>query len=765
MPNPTLKPFQITAIEQLKDDCFRYWQRGTGKEIKFQSPTGSGKTVMMAQLVRDLASSPDLTHADFAFLWASIGGSKDGDLASQSKDKFNEYYGGACEVKVTSLSDITRDKVLDKNEIMFFNWSKIKTRNKQGRKLRRENEQEISWDRMLQQTHDQDRGIILIIDEAHIGSGTLLTEDEIKLINPRIIIKVTATHRDKGVDVAVEHSDVVKAGLIKESIKSQTREDLEKLVRTQKDLDKYMLERAIQRRKEVVDAYKKQGVDVNPLLMIQLPNDDKNLQEERTKKDIVLQHLKELKIDNNKVAIWLDKERSIGGVKVDDMRIITKNNNEVEVLLFKQAPATGWDCPRAQVLLMYRETKDPVFQIQVLGRILRMPQGKHYENDVLDNAYLYTTYSKTQIMKQYDNWQGANLPLLYTAYIKEDLKKKKEQLKLHTFKSQRTRYYDLGRSFYDVLIKVANRELASVTQAGLFDNDEDVNVDLITNQVIRDYDGFIKSIKEADSMGIKMSQNDIEKLYKKLCIQVLREQEGDTKFTNIARSYGVLKRALNVWFEKHVSQQDSKMKHKKNYYNVIVNDLAQNANSILRPVIHKALQEYAPKREEEEQLKDERRGELHLIYIPRDEIDYSSRYEKLEEIGRCALDPCYVQQNKNEMSFIDYLEGKKEVKWWYKNGDNGTENFSVKRANGNLFFPDWFVKTKEYVWVLDTKGGFTAQGEEVVSRAQALERWHKDISKQSPTRFKVGLIAKQSGLWKLGKVQDGKMVYSEELDL
>ena len=569
MPNLTLKPFQITAIEQLKDDCFRYWQRGTGKEIKFQSPTGSGKTVMMAQLVRDLASSPDLAHADFAFLWASIGGSKDGDLASQSKDKFNEYYGGAGEVKVTSLNDITRDKVLDQNEIMFFNWSKIKTRNKEGRKLRRENEQEISWDRMLQQTHEQGRGIILIIDEAHIGSGTLLTEDEIKLINPRIIIKVTATHRDKGVDVAVEHSDVVDAGLIKESIKSQTREDLKGLTRAQKDLDKYMLKLALSKRKELVKMYGKEKQSVNPLLMIQLPNDDRALQEEQTKKDIVLQHLHELEVNSNKVAIWLDKERSIGKAKVDDMRIITRNNNEVEVLLFKQAPATGWDCPRAQVLLMYRETKDPVFQIQVLGRILRMPQGRHYNTPELNSSYLYTTYQKDEIIDSYDKNQGENLPLLHTAYIKENLKKQKEQLELDTFTSQRTRYNDLGSSFYLTFLEVANRELAGATQARFnFNKDEEVNVNLLTDQVVRDYDGFVKSIREADSMDIKMSQNDIEKLYKKLCIEELRKQGRDTKFTNIARSYGVLKRALNMWFEKYVSEKYPEMKRKEQILSV-----------------------------------------------------------------------------------------------------------------------------------------------------------------------------------------------------
>ena len=69
--------------------------------------------------------------------------------------------------------------MLDRHEILFFNWSKIKTRNKGGRKLRRENEQEITWDGMVKRTQSRKRDIILIIDEAHTESRTSLAEEEI----------------------------------------------------------------------------------------------------------------------------------------------------------------------------------------------------------------------------------------------------------------------------------------------------------------------------------------------------------------------------------------------------------------------------------------------------------------------------------------------------------------------------------------------------------------------------------------------------------
>ncbi|MCY4577337.1 MAG: DEAD/DEAH box helicase family protein [Candidatus Kaiserbacteria bacterium] len=726
----TLKPFQVNAIEGLKKEVLHRWRRDTRQDIKFQSPTGSGKTVMMAQFVRDLVNAPELSNADFAFLWVSIGGSSDGDLAYQSRNKFDEYYGGASEVAVTGLDSLSREKKMEQNEILFFNWSKIKTRNKDGRKLRRENEQEITWDGMIQRTHAEERDIILIIDEAHNSSSTLLAEEEIRLINPKMVIHITATHRDQSnIDVHVTPQEVVQAGLIKELIKSQTQQDFKD--KRVKDLDKHVLKLSLKKRKEIASLYKKEKVDVNPLLMIQLPNDDRANQEEETKKESVLRWLKEEGVDENTVAIWLDKEKT-------RLENITMHNNGIDILLFKQAPATGWDCPRAQVLLMYRETKDPVFQVQVLGRILRMPEGKHYTKSKLNSSYLYTTYTKNEIIDNYGNYQGENQLAIFRASIKKAI----EQIKLKTFVSQRTSYNDLGKTFQFTFIKTANKAFDKKKSfQSCFTFGEEVELDLIVDQDIRDYDGFIQAIKEADSLGQKMSRNDIEKLYKKLCIEILHKQEEETKFKNIARSYGKLKSAINVWFEKYVGIRD-----KNEYYPCVVNDLNRGANSILLPVINKALEQYVSVRSKEEEERDKKKVDTKEILIPLSDFSYTSNYEEISST-KCAMSPCYVNKNnENERKFIEYLENNASVEWWYKNGENGSEHFSIRRDSGNLFFPDWFIKTKKDIWVVDTKGGFTAEGESAVSRAKALDIWLKENK-----NFKGGLVKEVSGLWKIAK--------------
>ncbi len=69
---------------------------------------------------------------------------------------------------------------------------------------------------------------------------------------------------------------------------------------------------------------------------------------------------------------------------------ISENDNSTRYLLMKQAISTGWDCPRAKILVKLREGMSEQFEIQTVGRIRRMPEAKHYDEDILDFSYVYT---------------------------------------------------------------------------------------------------------------------------------------------------------------------------------------------------------------------------------------------------------------------------------------------------------------------------------------------------------------------------------------
>ena len=88
--------------------------------------------------------------------------------------------------------------------------------------------------------------------------------------------------------------------------------------------------------------------------------------------------------DNGMVSKWMSEDKK-------DLPDNLSENDAIPVfLLMKQAISTGWDCPRAKILVKLREGMSESFEIQTIGRIRRMPEAKHYEDDLLDFCYVYT---------------------------------------------------------------------------------------------------------------------------------------------------------------------------------------------------------------------------------------------------------------------------------------------------------------------------------------------------------------------------------------
>jgi type III restriction enzyme len=176
-----LKSFQETTIAKMKDQFLGLWKSPHQNiPLVFKSPTGSGKTIMMAQFLRDIVSDPRFQGNDVAFLWFSFSE----DSYVQSKNKLFQYYGGASELDLLDLNDLTRGK-LSKNSVFFINWQKIKGKSKESRKLRKENEWGLTFDNFINRTHEDGRELVVIIDEEHIGSDTDLAMEIVEGQPPR----------------------------------------------------------------------------------------------------------------------------------------------------------------------------------------------------------------------------------------------------------------------------------------------------------------------------------------------------------------------------------------------------------------------------------------------------------------------------------------------------------------------------------------------------------------------------------------------------
>ncbi len=737
-----LKSFQETAIAKLKDQFLNLWKSPHDNiPLVFKSPTGSGKTIMMAQFLRDLVGDPRFYGNDVAFVWLTF----NEESYIQSKNKLFSYYGGASELDLLDLNDLSQGG-MSKNSVFFINWQKIKGKSKESRKLRKDNEWGLTFDSFINKTKEDGRKLVVIIDEEHIGADTELASEIIDgLIQPKITIRVSATPKyipdaeeiseQRGGFVQAKREEVIEAGLIKEKIIFQTEEDLNRKDFKGTDQDEILLELAYQKRQDLIKHYKNLGVEVNPLVMIQLPNDDQASNDTTTtnKQDIVLNFLKEKGVLEDEIAIWLSQEKV-------NLEYIEDNKSPISFLLFKQAAATGWDCPRAGVLVMFREIRNPTFAIQTVGRILRMPFGSHFPIPELNLGYLYTNYKRNEVLTEYGKSTTDNRPAIYGSYRKADIK----PIIVESVFMSRTDYNDLGDTFQETFSKVAN-EYFGITQkdtpaqsikkleAKNLETNPSVTNGLIIGVEIDDYDNFTKElIAEGSSHDQEMSQHDLERLYNLLCFKFISHQVDENKKFAPERSWGKLKTALNVWLL-NVTDQD-----RKYIYTLVVNDLLHES-SVLAPLIGITLEQYRPIREKEVNKKSERSKRIETIELPPASLFFTDQYKEMK-VKKSALTPFYIESNYkgevNEKDFIKFLESNKDVLWWYKNGDAGSEFFSIAYYNPDenkekLFYPDWIFQTKEVIWIVDTKKGSTAEISDTKYKAEALQVWLKDKKKMN----------------------------------
>ncbi len=755
--------FQRDAVDKLTETYLALWKKeGRQLPLVFKSPTGSGKTYITALFMRGLNHLPQWSE-DKAFVWITFSD----DLAMQSKDKLREYFENTLENGLLTVQDINRGK-LNENDILFLNWQKVVSASAENRTLRRPDEEEMRkesgkyFEDVIDATKSDGREIILIIDEAHTHVSTALAQKIIDYIDPKIVLHVSATPDKSIIAEAAEHdsyiridrSEVIKEGLIKDSIVLQSEEDLKKMGR--KDLDEVLLQLGMDRRNELIEEYKKLGKKINPLMLIQLPNDDKELIEtgERTKEEIVMSFLLKNGIKDHKIARWFDGRKEY-------MEGITDNESDVDFMLFKQAAGTGWDCPRASVLVMYREVKSDKFYTQTVGRILRMaePQLKedYKDSPILRRGYLYTNYKRNQV--QIPDQDDKNKAQTQSAFRKDKIK----NIVIQSDYISRVDYGDIPRSYkFQESFKKSLDEYFSITKNDILGKTEDklrkskldlegtLLNELVANAKFDDFEQIaFEFSKKGKDVSIEMSVSDVEKTFNYLCFQLLKEQGDEkAKYSNIARSWSVLKSAIRIWF-KGTLGEDSNY-----FYRVFIKDIQKGAESVLRPAITKALRDFKPiaQRLIEEKKKEAEEKEAPMFTIHY-EYRYTDEYQEVEQelyvLDKLLLLPTY-QGRENEMKFINYLEKKKgKIEWWFKNGNQGKDYFAVRYLNTDskkeeLFYPDWIILFKNgTVGIFDTKKGRTATDNDTSFKAQALHKKLKEFGK----KYVGGIVIEEGGVW------------------
>ncbi len=240
-------------------------------------------------------------------------------------------------------------------------------------------------------------------------------------------------------------------------------------------------------------------------------------------------------------------------------------------------------------------------------------------------------------------------------------------------------------------------------------------------------------------------------MYNLLCFNIIAKQEEENKKFAPERSWGKLKTALDVWLAEKIQEKRSA------YYTIIVNDLLKQ-DSILRKVIAESLEKYRPIRQEEVKKKESRARRTEELEIPRPSLFYTEDYEEIKDLNKNSMTPFYIGKNysgrKNETEFIKYVESK-NVDWWYKSGNSGSEHFSIPfyddvARKEKLFYPDWIIRIKNTIIILDTKQGLsgTVGSADTKRKAEALQKWIKEHNKNGK-KFKGGITSNVAGIWKI----------------
>lgn len=527
-------------------------------------------------------------------------------------------------------------------------------------------------------------------------------------------------------------------------------------------MDHVLIKLAIERRLQLKKEIESFGENVNPLVIVQLPNDDEDLIEEGkpTKEDIVKEYLISQGVKADRIASWFTGKKKPVGLELND--------SPYEYLLFKTAAGTGWDCPRAQVLVMFRDVKSEIFSTQVIGRILRVPIMNKEVSKVFRNGYIYTNFSRDAVQNA-DYESIGNKPKTLISYSK----KQDDYIidaKLVTDYLYRVDYGDLGKTgeFQQCLLNVFNKHfnfsnddtmdaLRDKLEAGGVDCNANFNYNIISNVAIHDFDRIGISLKGADELKRKLSESDVQKWFTLMITNILKEQtDEDCKIGNIVRSVPALKSALRLWFKKYAlpSLPDDTS------YRVFLNDVVnKKESSVFRMLITKTLKAYHPLLLQ--QLAERRRANeerQNSSFILKKMYAYTEEYEEIS-VAKCLFKPFFLHSNyngkKTEEAFAKYLDQQENVEWWFKNGDKGKDWLAIRYENDvtgqdALFYPDWvFMKKDGTIGIFDTKGGITASDPSTKNKAEALQQRIKYLNSlnRETVRYVGGIVIQANGMW------------------
>ena len=710
--------FQEECSEYLKEYCLN--SNNKHKTI-IKAPTGSGKTLMLLNFIDKLNQDKNI---GLVYVWLTPG---NGELEEQSMAKMQKWLPNntSKDLQIALNSDF-EDK-----DVVFINWEKVTSKKN---KALGETERKNLFERIMD-AHSKGLRFICIVDEEH-SHNTAKANSVIDAFTPLYEIRVSATAGKDSLYDRYEISDaeVIASGLITKAI--YINEGLQK--KQIGDENGYLLNLANNKRKEILNDYRLLEKVINPLVIVQFPNERpaliKSIEEKLEDLDITY--------DNGRLAIWMSDRK----VNIDD---ITENDNPVQFLLIKQAVNTGWDCPRAKILVKLRENMNENFEIQTIGRIRRMPEAKHYDLETLDNAYLYTFD---------DKYKDAVIRGVGYAYELKPIFLKERFKSIKLTKQLRNRDIEI----------LGDREILTNFEK-YYTKKYKLTKDPKKNRVLMEAHGYhISDSINANVLHGKVSS--IEKIKSDtsvLNIELLVNTHEHAM--DLRHNIDSLKGLIGLNYDKTRMVLELLFRDSRDYRNKLLN----LSTSEFYAFIINNIESFR------EDLKEGMKGgyfsqKLALV-SPREEdfklpIEDTFKYipdKRAKEIENNTYkgytDECLVDPIRSLPERLFERWCMQNADWYYKNGDTGQQYFSIVYVDGNgkqhLFYADYILSINNKMWIIETKGGESSKGQDKNIDISVINKFNAFKEYSSKYKLNWGFVRDKNE-----KLYFNNTIYTNSLD-
>jgi len=413
------------ALANLKDARDDWRSKSRKSAFSLTAVTGAGKTVMAA------AAFEALFHGDDAFDFDADPGavviwfSDDPSLNEQTRFRLMEASDRLNHTDLVVVENTFNRPSFEAGKIYFLNTQKlgknsllVRGHDPEGLgpnpgvpfpEFRPDLRAYTIWDTIQNTIEDPDLTLYLVLDEAHRGMGSAAPAEKGTIVQ-RLIngsagvpgipvvwgISATVERFNKAIECAGKHirlpnvvvdaTKVQDSGLIKDLILLDIPEETG-------DFDTVLVRRATDKLIASTAAwaeYAKQQEEAHvvvPLMVFQVPNTP-DPDEVGRALDTIFDRYPGLPPASVAHVLGEHTTQRFGNRDVpyiEPQRV--QESTWVRVLIAKDAISTGWDCPRAEVMVSFRAAKDRTHITQLLGRMVRSPLARRIPgNDRLNGV-------------------------------------------------------------------------------------------------------------------------------------------------------------------------------------------------------------------------------------------------------------------------------------------------------------------------------------------------------------------------------------------